>query len=516
MEHKFFAVLTFLTLKERFETVMSIVLENVSKKFEDFYALKRVNLEFFEGEVHVILGKNGSGKTTLTKVINGTYQPSEGKVIVNGKVFSHLNPLLAKSLGIFTVHQELLYFPHLSVAENIFIENKPKNSLGFISTKKMIKLSSEILSKMGVNINPEASCKNLGTSQLQVIEICRALVQDAKAIIFDEPTAGLTSYEIENLFRIIKELKQKGIIIIFVTNMVEEALSIADRITILRDGEIVASDKVTSFNLNRVISLIFGSINKTYPKLKVEKGPVIFSVKNLTKSGIIEDISFDVRSGEVYGIAGLVGSGRSFLVKALFGAEKVDSGEIYIKGNLLKLSSPSDAIKNGIAFMSEDRIGTGLFKTLNIADNIISSNIWNIVNGFFIDSSRQEKIANFFIKRLGIKPKEISQKIATLSGGNQQKVLIAKWLFSQSIVFILDEPTKGLDLASKVEVYNIINELVRIGCAIIFISSEFSELIGMCDRILVLREGKKVHEFSKKEMDYDRILKSAMGILEQK
>jgi len=491
---------------------MPVILSNVSKKFDEFYALKKINLEFFEGEIHVILGKNGSGKTTITKIINGTYAPSEGKIIVDNKTFSSLNPLLAKSLGIFTVHQDLLYFPHLSIAENIFIENKPKNHLGLISTKKMIKFSSEILSKMGVNINPAALCKNLGTSQLQVIEICRALVQDAKAIIFDEPTAGLTSYEIENLFKIINDLKQKGIIIIFVTNMVEEALSIADRITIIRDGEVVASDRVTSFNLNRTISLIFGSINRTYPKLKVEKGTVIFSVKNLTKSGILENISFDVRAGEVYGIAGLVGSGRSFLAKALFGAEKIDSGNIYIKGIPLKLSSPSDAIKNGIAFMSEDRIGTGLFKTLNIANNIISSNIWNVVNGFFIDSSRQEKIANFFIKRLGIKPKEISQNIATLSGGNQQKVLIAKWLFSQSIVFILDEPTKGLDLASKVEVYNIINELARIGCAIVFISSEFSELIGMCDRILVLRQGKIAKEYSKKEMNYDSILKSAIGL----
>lgn len=491
---------------------MAILLKNISKKFDDFYALKDVNLEFFEGQVNVILGKNGSGKTTLTKIINGSTAPTSGKVLIDGKEFFSLNPLLAKSLGIFTVHQELLYFPHLSVAENIFIDNKPKNKLGFISHKAMIKQASEILSKMGVYINPEALCKNLGLSQLQVIEICRALVQNAKVLIFDEPTAGLTTYEIENLFKIIKELKEKGIVIIFVTNMVEEALSIADRVTILRDGEVVASDSVTSFNLSKVISLIFGSVNRTYPKLKVEKGSTIFSVKNLTKRGIIEDISFDVREGEVYGIAGLVGSGRSFLAKALFGAEKLDSGEIYMNGTLLKLSSPADAIKNGIAFMSEDRIGTGLFKTLNIADNIISSNIWNIANGFFVDSSRQEKIANLYIKKLGIKPKEITQKIAFLSGGNQQKVLIAKWLFSRSNVFILDEPTKGLDLASKVEVYNIINELARIGCAIIFISSDFSELIGMCDRILVLHKGKAVHEFSKKEMDYDKILKTAMGL----
>ncbi|BCS80380.1 sugar ABC transporter ATP-binding protein [Anaerocellum diazotrophicum] len=495
---------------------MSIVLKNVSMKYDDFYALKDINLELFEGKVNVILGKNGSGKTTITKIINGSIAPTSGKIVIDGKEFSTLNPMVAKSLGIFTVHQELLYFPHLSVAENIFIDNKPKNRFGFVSYRTMIKQTSEILSKMGVYINPEALCKNLGQSQLQVIEICRALVQNAKVLIFDEPTAGLTTYEIENLFRIIKELKQKGINVIFVTNMVEEALSIADRITILRDGKVVASDSVTSFNLNKVISLIFGRVDRTYPKLKVDKGEIIFSVKNLTKRGIIENISFDVREGEVFGIAGLVGSGRSFLAKALFGAEKLDSGEIYMNGTLLKISSPADAIKNGIAFMSEDRIGTGLFKTLNIADNIISSNIWNIANGFFVDSTRQEKIANLYIKKLGIKPKEISQKIAFLSGGNQQKVLIAKWLFSRSNVFILDEPTKGLDLASKVEVYNIINELTRIGCAIIFISSDFSELIGMCDRILVLREGKKVHEFSKKEMDYDRILKSAMGSLESK
>jgi len=491
---------------------MSVVLKNISKKFDDFYALKDINLEFFEGQVNVILGKNGSGKTTLTKIINGSIEPTNGKIFIDGKEYSNLNPILSKSLGIFTVHQELLYFPHLSVAENIFIDNKPKNKLGFVSYKTMIKQASEILSKMGVYINSETLCKNLGLSQLQIIEICRALVQNAKVLIFDEPTAGLTTYEIENLFKIIKELKEKGIVIIFVTNMVEEALSIADRVTILRDGEVVATGSVTSFNLSKVISLIFGSINRTYPKLKVEKGYTIFSVKNLTKRGIIEDISFDVKEGEVLGIAGLVGSGRSFLAKALFGAEKVDSGEIYVNGNLLKLSSPADAIKNGIAFMSEDRIGTGLFKTLNIADNIISSNIWNIANGFFVDSSRQEKIANLYIKKLGIKPKEITQKIAFLSGGNQQKVLIAKWLFSRSYVFILDEPTKGLDLASKVEVYNIINELARIGCAIIFISSDFSELIGMCDRILVLHKGKTAGEFSKREMDYDKILKTAMGI----
>lgn len=491
---------------------MSIVLKDISKKFDDFFVLKNINLEFFEGEVHAIVGKNGSGKTTLTKIIDGSFSPSSGIIYINEKSYNAIDPILAKSLGIFTVHQELCYFPHLSVAENIFIENKPKNSLGFISTKKMVKAASEILNKMGVNINPENTCKNLGTSQLQVIEICRALVQKARVIIFDEPTAGLTSYEIENLFRIIHELKKKNTIILFVTNMIEEALAIADKVTILRDGEVVATDKVTSFNLNAIINLIFGSVNKTYPKLKVEKGSVIFSVKNLTKHGIIEDISFDVRAGEVYGIAGLIGSGRSFLAKALFGAEKLDSGQVYIKGNPVKLSAPSDAIKNGIAFMSEDRIGTGLFKTLNIADNIVSSNLWNIVNGFFVDSSRQEKITNIYMKRLGIKPNQISQKIAVLSGGNQQKVLIAKWLFSKSLVFILDEPTKGLDLASKVEVYNIINELARIGCAIIFISSEFSELIGMCDRILVLRKGKTVHEFSKKEMDYDRILKSAMGV----
>jgi len=491
---------------------MPIILSDVSKRFDEFYALKKVSLKFFEGEVHVILGKNGSGKTTLAKVINGTHAPSEGRIIINDKEFSSLNPLLAKSLGIFTVHQELLYFPHLSIAENIFIDNKPKNQLGFISTKKMLELSSEILSKMGIDIDPATSCKNLGTSQLQIIEICRALAQDAKAIIFDEPTSGLTSYETENLFRIIRELKQKGIIIIFITNRIEEALAIADKITILREGVVVASDKVTSFNLNKTISLIFESINRIYPKLNVEKGTVVFSVKNLTKSGILEDISFDVRAGEVYGIAGLVGSGRSFLAKALFGAEKLDSGNIYIKGIPAKLSSPSDAIKNGIAFMSEDRIGTGLFKTLSIANNIVSSNIWNVTNGLFIDTYRQTRIARFFIKRLGIKSKEITQSIDTLSGGNQQKVLIAKWLFSRSTVFILDEPTKGLDLASRVEVYNIINELARIGCAIIFISSEFSELIGMCDRILVLRQGKIAKEYSKKEMDYHSILRSAIGL----
>lgn len=490
---------------------MPVSLMNVSKSFGEFYSIRNVNIDFYEGEVHAILGKNGSGKTTLAKIINGTIDPTDGYICIENKVYNSINPILAKNMGIFTVHQELCYFPHLSVAENIFIDNKPKNRFGIISSKKMLEESLEILNKMGVNINPELVCKNLGTSQLQIIEICRALVQKAKILIFDEPTVGLTSYEIENLFKIIYELKKKGIIIVFITNMVEEALSIADKVTILRDGEIIATDKVDSFNLNRIINLIFGNINKTYPKLKVNKGPIIFSVRNLTKRNIIDDISFDVRYGEIFGIAGLVGSGRSFLAKALFGAEKIDHGEIYINKNLIKLSSPSDAIKNGIAFMSEDRIGTGLFKTLNIADNIISSNIWNIVNGYFVDSIRQERIANLYIKRLGIKPNQISQKIAYLSGGNQQKVLIAKWLFSKSIVFVLDEPTKGLDLASKVEVYNIINELARIGCAIIFISSDFSELVGMCDRIIVLHKGKIVKEFSKSQMDFDKILESAVG-----
>lgn len=489
-------------------------LNNVNKKLSDYFELKNISLDLYRGEVHAIVGENGSGKSSLMNVICGVYPKDSGEILIDEKSVSINSPMDAKKLGIAMIHQDSSLFEHFTIAENIYIDNIPYSNklLKIVDWTKMHNNCQALFDKFGFILNGENIVKNLNVAQKQLVEICKAYVSNSRIIIMDEPTSSLTESECLFLFGIIKELKKSGVAIFYISHKLEEIKLVGDRITVIRDGEIIGTQKIGTMDVGTIIHMMTGmDLKERYPKLKLKLGKEILKITNLYSGSTLKDINFSLKKREILGVIGLVGSGRTKIAKCLFGMCKVDSGEIIIENKKAIINSPSDAISLGIGCVTEDRQSEGLFMYLSIPENITAPNISKVSNNNIIDKNIEKTLANEFVERLGIKMGSIKSKAAYLSGGNQQKVVLSRWIMSKSRILILDEPTKGIDIASKVDVYNVMNEMVTKKVSIILISSDVNEVLGMCDRIIVLYNGRISAIIPKNEASRENIMFYATG-----
>lgn len=465
-------------------------LKNVSKSFPGVKALDKVSFDLKAGEVHALLGENGAGKSTLMKIISGIYKRDEGSYKVDGKEIHSINPKIAQDLGIAIIHQELNMCQDLTVAENMFL-GREETKFGFLRKKVINERAKVVLDQLKIDISPNMLLRKLSISKQQMVEIAKALSTEARILIMDEPTSALTEKECVELFRIINELKKNGCAIVYISHRLEELIEITDRVSIFRDGKYIITKLFNETNLDEIISYMIGrEITEKFPKVVTKKGKKILEIKNLY-SGIVKNVSFDLYAGEIIGFSGLMGAGRTELVKALFGVEHIKSGSIILNGEEIKISSPKDAISNGIVLGPEDRKSEGLCLKLSIRENIGLANLDYVSNKWgFINRDKEKMLTQKVVKNLKIKTPSIEQETKNLSGGNQQKVVVGKWIVRDAKVVIFDEPTRGIDVAAKVEIYNIMNQLKEQGVGVIFVSSEMPEVMGMSDRILVMCNGK--------------------------
>lgn len=485
--------------------------ENISKTFPGVKALKNMSFSIRRGDVHVFLGENGAGKSTLIKILTGVYQADEGGAIYLNEEPAHIHDILqSRKLGIGTVFQENSLIPHLNVAENVFLTRERKNALGMIDWKRMYGECETWLKELGSDhIRSHTRVSKLSVADQQVVEIVKALSQSPSIIILDEPTASLSDNEIENLFRIIKQLKAKGVTFIYVSHRMEEITQIGDRATVFRDGELTGEiENCQTADMDEIIQMIVGrALTEQYPKRESKIGEVALEVRNIEVPHTIYDISFKVRKGEVLGLSGLVGSGRTSTAKAIVGAIEKSKGELLINGQAVVINNPREAIKQGIGYLPEDRKNEGLILTKSVKENItLPSLTKKFKKGLILDAKKEKRIAEEYREQLRIKTPGIGRQTRFLSGGNQQKVVFAKWLCSEAKIYIFDEPTRGIDIGAKSEIYQIINDLVASGAAVIVISSELPEILGICDRILVLRDGRITAEMERAEATQEKIM----------
>lgn len=487
---------------------------NIYKSFSSTKpVLQGVNFNLKKGEIHALLGENGAGKSTLIKIINGVLQPDSGEIILEGKKVHFRNSMEAQKNGIAAVYQELALFPELTVAENIFIGHyRYRSFFKSIDWRRLYEEAEEFLLSLGIKINPKVLVKELSIAEKQLVEIARVLAINPKILIMDEPTSSLTLEETHRLFSIIKNLKRKGTSIIFISHRLEEVFEIADRVTVLRDGQYIGTKEVRNTNIDELIQMMVGrKLEDMYPKIEAKKGKILLKIENLTKIGEFYDVSFELYEGEVLGIAGLVGSGRTEVAQAIFGIKKFDSGRIYVNDKEVYIKNPRDAINLGIIYVPEDRHQHGLLLPMDIICNITLPILHNLVNKGFINKKEEELLAHRYYELLDIRSTGLKQKVMNLSGGNQQKVVLAKWLATKPKILILDEPTRGVDVGAKVAIYQLINKLAQEGYGIILISSEMPEVIGMSDRILVMHEGRIVGSLLRKDASQEKILSLALG-----
>ncbi|UUC42635.1 sugar ABC transporter ATP-binding protein [Clostridioides difficile] len=488
-------------------------LSNIAKEFPGVKALDNVNFELFHGEVHALLGENGAGKSTMIKILTGAHSKTSGKFIFQDKEIENISPDVSKKIGINAIYQELTVFDELTVAQNIFM-GKEINGKVLTNDKKMNEEAKKIFDNMGIDVNPNSLVKELSIAQKQMVEIARVLSSETKVLIMDEPTSSISKKETEILFRLIKDLKDSGVSIIYISHRMEELFEICDRITIMRDGKTVSTlnTKDVSSEEELVNLMIDRKLDQFFPKRKVEIKEEIMRVENLTKNNVFNDVSFNIRKGEILGIGGLVGSKRSEIVEAIFGLRTYDSGKIYLNNEEVKFKTPSDAIENGLGLITEDRKGTGLFLQMSVKENTTMAGLKKISKfKSIIDRKKEKEILEKYIEALRIKTPHMNQVIQSLSGGNQQKAIIARWLLLQPDILIMDEPTRGIDVNAKAEIYNLMGDLVESGVSIIMISSEIPELISMSDRIMVMREGHISGFLEGEEMVENNVLKLAFG-----
>lgn len=487
-----------------------VEIEGVSKSFPGVRALHNVNFNLKAGEVLALLGENGAGKSTLMKILSGVYTKDGGIVKVFGQEVEGMNPLKAQEMGISIIHQELNMCPHLTVYQNIFL-GREETHRGVMSDKKMKDEARRILAQLNVNIDPDEVVGNLSVSKQQMVEIAKALSTDCKVLIMDEPTSALTSKEIDDLFKIIKKLKAEGRGVIYISHKLDELKYIADRVMILRDGEFITSMDFKDTTLHEIISLMVGrEIKEKFPRIESKVGKKILEVKKLNAGYLVRDISFNLYEGEIVGIAGLMGAGRTETTRALFGADPMDSGTIILDGKEIRIHKPMDAIKKGIVLAPEDRKKDGLCTKLSIMDNIALPNLDLLTNRMGLVSRKKEKEMTInTVNNLKIRMANTSVDAGSLSGGNQQKIVVGKWLARNSRVVIFDEPTRGIDVAAKVEIYNLMNKLKEDGIGVLFVSSELPEILGISDRIIVMCDGRITKELDISEATQDVILKYA-------
>jgi inositol transport system ATP-binding protein len=484
--------------------------QNLSKSFLGVKALDNIQFELKQGEVHALMGENGAGKSTFMKILMGLLQQDSGEIIFEGDTLKSNNVHENLQKGISMIHQEILVVPELTVGQNIFL-GREINFRNWLNDKAINQKAQELLNLIGVEINATTKIKNLSIAEMQMVEIAKAISNNAKVIIMDEPTSALSDKEVSLLFKIIKDLKQKGVAIIYISHKMDEIYEITDRITVLRDGKYIATKNTNELDKNALIALMVGrEIDNLFPEKNLIKGDKVLSVQSLNKKGKFEDINFEVHAGEVLGIAGLMGAGRTEIARAIFGLDKYDSGEIILNGNKIIIKSPKEAIENGIGYVSEDRKALGFIPALSINENISLSSLANFSKAWFVNSTNEKEASTQLANDLKIKSTGINQKVMNLSGGNQQKVVIGKVLLTSPSLIILDEPTRGVDVGAKFEIYKLINQLTEKGIAVIMISSELPEILGMSDRILVLSKGKQTALLSKKEATQEKIMHYAV------
>ncbi len=489
-------------------------MRGIVKHFPGVLALKGVDLDVRPGEVHVLLGENGAGKSTLIKVLSGVYAPDAGEILFEGKPAHIRKPHDAQKLGVSTIYQEFNLAPDMTVAENIFLGREPmiSEALGIVDRKKLVRQTREILSTFEIRVSPETIVRRLGIAQQQMVEIAKALSLNSRVIIMDEPTAVLTAHEIHTLFKMIHDFKARGISMIYISHRLDEVKKIGDRATILRDGAKVGTVNVAETPVDQLIRMMVGrDLKDKFPKIAIEPGEEVLRVENLNRKGVLHDINLSLRRGEILGIAGLVGSKRTEMARTVFGADKRDSGQVIIRGKRVEIKSPAHAISNRLALLPEDRKREGILRYMSVRHNITLSTVKRFLRGGLLRLGQEKKAAQGFVSSLRIATPGLDRWVMYLSGGNQQKVVIAKWLGTDADIFLFDEPTRGIDVGAKVEVYQLMGELVKRGAAIIMISSELPEILGMSDRIVVMREGRIAGELSRREATEEKILNYALG-----
>lgn len=488
-------------------------MENITKDFGVVRALDDVSISFKPGEIHAIVGENGAGKSTLIKILMGAIQKTSGEIFIDGQKVNMSDPLKSREMGLSAVYQDVTLASHLTVAENFFLGNIPKNKFGLVQWRVMSQAAQKILDGLDIKVDANTLVQDLPVAQQEMVVIAKNTFDKSRLIIFDEPTALLASEEVEELFEIIRRLKKEGAAVIYISHRLEEIFELCDVVTVLKDGKWVDTLPVKDTSVDELVRKMVGrKIEEMYSVKHFEPGDKVLEVKGLSRAGKFEDIEFDLRQGEILGFFGLVGSGRTEIVRALFGADTYDCGEIFVNGVQRKIDNPRDAIRNGIGFLPEDRKIQGLTLETSVKENINLASYKDNSKFSFIDLIQEKKNAIDFVKKMRVVTPSIQQKVMNLSGGNQQKVVIAKWLCKNSEIFIFDEPTVGIDVGAKIEIYKLLNEILEAGNAIILISSYLPEIMGLADRIAVICEGKLVKIVPKSEFDDELLLRYASGI----
>jgi len=497
----------------------AIVLEmrDITKAFPGVLALDGMNLKVRAGTVHVLVGENGAGKSTLMKILSGTYTIDSGEIIFKGETLSGQDTAAALERGISMIHQELSPVLDMTIAENIFLGREPSMfDTGFLSRfvnfAKMNADTKALLARLGLKYSPETRMRDLSIAAMQLIEIVKAISRKASLVIMDEPTSAISDTEVAMLFRQIADLKAAGVAIIYITHKMDEIFQIADEITVMRDGQFIAAAPASEYDETKLISQMVGrTISSIFPKEEVPIGDVVLSVDSLSREGSFEEVSFDVRAGEIVGLSGLIGAGRTEVARVIFGLDVATGGSVILNGSPLQLTSPADAIKNGIAMVSEDRKAEGLVLCRSVGENISLANLKKFTAGLFVSERQEETAARRMIKMLQIKTPDTAMIVDNLSGGNQQKIVLAKWLLGDLKLLILDEPTRGIDVGSKSEIHRLMTDFARQGLAIIMISSELPEILGMSDRVVVMAAGRVAGELTRSEANQESIMRLATG-----
>ena len=485
-------------------------LRHISKQYTGVKALDDVSISFRRGEVHALMGENGAGKSTLIKTLSGAIQPNDGEIVFEGTTYTHMEPHQAMELGIHVIYQEFNMMPELSVAENIFMGQQLGG--GVLFNKSITEeRAQKILDGMHVKINAKETVKNLSVANMQLVEIAKALTRDVKVLVMDEPTAPLTDAEVETLFEIVQMLKSKGVTIIYISHRIAEVFQISDRVSVLRDGRFIKTVMTNDVDRDELIRLMVGrEVSDTYPKRDFAPGEVVLELRDVCGNGV-ENVSFAVRSGEIFGLSGLVGAGRTETMRMIFGADPIDSGEVLLNGQPVHPKHPAEAVKLGIGLIPEDRKQQGLLLDLPIFTNISMATMRDISRFTVVNSRAEKENVNRLVEAVTIKTPSIAQLVRNLSGGNQQKVVLAKWLAANCKVLIFDEPTRGIDVGARHEIYKLMNELCRQGIAIVMISSDMEEILGMSDRIMVLCEGHQAGILEREAFSQETILSLASG-----
>lgn len=491
---------------------MNIEMKGVTKSFGSNYVLRGVDFDLKAGEVHALMGENGAGKSTLMNIMTGLHKKDEGQIFIDGKELLFDSPKAAENYGISFIHQEMITWPEMTVLENLFMGKEMKTSFGWIKTKEMQNKADNIFRELGIQIDFDKQMKTLSVGQQQLVEIAKTLMNDTEVIIMDEPTAALTDREIELLFKIMNQLKERNVAIVYISHRMEEIFKISDRVTVMRDGISISTKPTKETNYDEIVRQMVGrDLEDYYPTIESEKGEVILEVKGLSRSNLFNEISFKLHSGEILGFSGLMGSGRTEIMRGIFGIDRLEKGDIFLEGEKVEIKTPNDAISKGIGFLTENRKDEGLFLDFSIRDNISMTAFEEFSKYGWINRKEETDFVDLLIKRLTVKTTDMELPASALSGGNQQKVVLAKWIGAGSKVLILDEPTRGVDVGAKKEIYSLMKELTERGVGIIMVSSDLPEVIGVSDRVIVVHEGKIAGELSKESLSEEKIMTLATG-----